>query len=65
MKVSSRRGEVKGKAHITDQVPQGVIFMTFHFDEQPTNLLTNPAMDPRSHTPEFKVCAVNVEKADI
>lgn len=65
VRVSSRRGEVKGKAHITDQVPQGVIFMTFHFDEQPTNLLTNPAMDPRSHTPEFKVCAVNVEKADI
>jgi len=42
--------------------PKGVVFMTFHFSETPTNVLTSPAMDPISNTPEFKVCAVRVEK---
>jgi len=39
----------------------GVISMTFHFAESPTNLLTNPALDPASKIPELKVCAVKVE----
>jgi len=39
-----------------------VIFMTFHFKESPTNILTNPALDPVSKIPELKVCAVNVKK---
>ena len=65
LKVSSRRGEIEARARISDMVQEGVIFTTFHFDEAPTNLITSPAMDPRSHTPEFKVCAVKVEKADI
>ncbi|WP_248611981.1 formate dehydrogenase subunit alpha [Methanobacterium alcaliphilum] len=62
VKVSSRRGEIRANVRITDQVPEGVVFMTFHFDSEPTNILTSPAMDPLSHTPEFKVCAVKVEK---
>lgn len=36
--------------------------MTFHFAESLTNALTNPALDPVSKIPEFKVCAVRVEK---
>ncbi len=62
VKVSSRRGEIKTKVKITDVSPKGVVFMTFHFSETPTNMLTSPAMDPISNTPEFKVCAVRVEK---
>jgi len=62
VKVKSRRGEIRGKVRITEKVPEGVVFMTFHFDEEPTNTLTSPAMDPLSNTPEFKVCAVKVEK---
>jgi formate dehydrogenase major subunit len=65
IKVSSRRGEIQARARISDMVKEGVIFTTFHFDEAPTNLLTSPAMDPRSHTPELKVCAIKVEKVDI
>jgi predicted molibdopterin-dependent oxidoreductase YjgC len=41
---------------------KGVVFMTFHFAESATNLLTNPALDPVSKIPELKVCAVRVEK---
>ncbi len=62
IKVTSRRGEVTAKAKVTDVTPAGAIWMTFHFAESPTNLLTNSALDPLSKTPEFKVCAVKVEK---
>ena len=39
----------------------GVIWMTFHFVESPTNQLTNAALDPVAKIPEFKVSAVRVE----
>ena len=62
VKIASRRGEVVAKARVTEVSPQGVVFMTFHFAESPTNLLTNPALDPVAKIPEYKVCAVRVEK---
>jgi anaerobic selenocysteine-containing dehydrogenase len=63
VKVSSRRGEVEVKARVTEVSPPGVVSMTFHFTETPTNVLTNPEVDPVSKIPEFKVCAVKVEKS--
>ena len=60
--VLSRRGEVKVRVKITDTSPPGVVSMTFHFAETPTNRLTNPALDPVSKIPELKVCAVRIEK---
>ena len=62
VKVTSRRGEVVAEALVTDTSAPGTIFMTFHFAETPTNLLTNPAIDPVSKIPEYKVCAVKIEK---
>ena len=62
VRVSSRRGSVKATAKVTEESPVGVVFMTFHFAETVTNMLTNPAFDPVSKIPEFKVCAVRVEK---
>ncbi len=62
VKVISRRGEVTTKAKVTETSPVGVVFMTFHFAESPANLLTNPALDPVAKIPEYKVCAVRVEK---
>ena len=62
VKITSRRGDLKARATITDRVPPGVIFMTFHFHEAAANLLTNSAVDPVAKIPEFKVCAVKVEK---
>jgi predicted molibdopterin-dependent oxidoreductase YjgC len=38
--------------------------MTFHFSETSTNIITNSAGDSISKTPEFKVCAVRVEKLE-
>jgi len=63
VKVASRRGEVVAKANVTEASPTGVVFMTFHFAESPANRLTNPALDPVAKIPEYKVCAVRVEKA--
>jgi len=62
VKVISRRGEVKAQIKITDVSQKGVISMTFHFAESPTNLLTNDAIDPVAKIPETKVCAVRIEK---
>jgi len=62
IRVSSRRGNVVTKANVTTRVQAGTTFITFHFTETPGNLLTNSALDPISKTPEYKVCAVKVEK---
>jgi len=62
VKVSSRRGEIKTKAKVTDRVDKGVVFMTFHFAESAVNLLTNDALDPVAKIPEYKVSAVRIEK---
>ena len=62
VKVSSRRGEVITKAKVTEALPPGVVFMTFHFAESAANILTNPKLDPVSKIPELKVSAVKVEK---
>lgn len=62
IKVISRRGEVTAKAKVTEVSPAGVVSMTFHFAQSPTNVLTNPVLDPASKMPELKVCAVRIEK---
>ncbi len=64
VRVISRRGEVVAAAKVTGASPVGVVAMTFHFAESPTNVITNPALDPIAKTPELKVAAVRVEKAD-
>ena len=62
LQVSSRRGEVQTEARLTTMVIPGVVFMPFHFAEGAANALTNNVLDPESSIPEFKVCAVRVEK---
>jgi formate dehydrogenase major subunit len=62
IRVSSRRGTLISRVKLTERVKPGMIFMPLHFEEAMANLLTNPAMDPISKTPEYKVCAVKLEK---
>ena len=62
IRVASRRGEVKVKANVSDRIPEGVVWMAFHFREACANWLTNPAFDPVSQTAEYKACAVRIEK---
>jgi len=63
VKVTSRRGGLVVEARVTDIVPEGVLFMPFHFTDGPANLLTNTAIDPTAKIPELKVCAARIEKA--
>jgi formate dehydrogenase alpha subunit len=62
VEVASRRGSVRVKAQVTDKVPPGVVFMSFHFKEAAANLLTVDTLDPVAKIPEFKVCAVRIQK---
>ncbi|MEY9875897.1 assimilatory nitrate reductase catalytic subunit [Streptacidiphilus sp. MAP12-33] len=60
--VVSRRGRVVTPARITDAIRPDTLFMPFHWaGPGRANTLTNPALDPTSKMPEFKVCAVRVE----
>ena len=65
VRVSSRRGSIVTRITVTDRVPQGTVFMTFHYKESPVNELTNSAYDPVTKTAEFKVCAVKVERLEV
>ncbi len=62
MEVTSRRGSIITRVHITDKVLEGSIFMTFHYKESPVNELTNAAFDPITKTAEYKVSAVRLKK---
>ncbi|MEJ1196223.1 MULTISPECIES: molybdopterin oxidoreductase family protein [unclassified Streptomyces] len=60
--VVSRRGRAVAPARITTGIRPDTVFMPFHWaGEGRANTLTNPALDPTSRMPEFKVCAVRVE----
>ncbi|MBI2965294.1 MAG: molybdopterin-dependent oxidoreductase [Chloroflexi bacterium] len=63
VRVSSRRGNVEVNAKVTDRSPRGAVFMSFAFPKLTrTNDLTNDAFDFITETPEFKACAVKIEK---
>jgi assimilatory nitrate reductase catalytic subunit len=61
--VVSRRSSVKNlELRITDIVAPGQVFMPFHFSETNSNRVTLGGFDPISREPNFKQCAVLVEK---
>lgn len=60
--VSSRRGSITSLARVSDKTNPGYTWMPFHYEDGNANLLTIAALDPVSSTPEFKVCAIKVEK---
>ena len=62
LRVTSRRGRVVAAARLTRRSAPGMVFMTFHYAESATNLLTVDAVDPTAKIPEYKVCAVHVER---
>ena len=60
--VSSKRGKIKVRAKVTDRSQKGNVFMTFHYPAALSNLLTSEHRDPITGTPEYKACAVKIEK---
>ena len=64
VKAISRRGEISIEVLLTERMDEGVVFLPFHFAESAANVITNPAFDPVAKIPEYKVCAVRIEKID-
>jgi predicted molibdopterin-dependent oxidoreductase YjgC len=60
--VSSRRGKVISRALVTDRVNNGAVYMTYQWWVGACNELTIHYVDPISKTPEYKYCAVAVQK---
>ncbi len=64
LRMTSRRGELVGHAHVTEAVRPGAVFVPFvKLGESAANFLTNSAHDPSARIPEYKVCAVRLERA--
>lgn len=68
VEVSSRRGDLRLKAAISNSIKKGVVFLPMHWgkilnnDLNRANNLTNNLVDPVSKEPDFKYCAVKVQK---
>ncbi|MDJ1479184.1 molybdopterin-dependent oxidoreductase [Cytophagaceae bacterium YF14B1] len=66
--VTTRRGQVRVKAKFSEDIKRGVVFLPMHWgkvlnsDLNRANNLTNNLVDPKSKEPDFKFCAVQVEK---
>jgi len=64
LQASSRRGSIALRAMVTARSPEGVAFIPFHFVEAAANVLTNDRLDPRAKIPDFKVCAIRLERIE-
>ncbi len=66
--VSSKNGEVRVKAKVTDSIKEKVVFLPMHWGKQlendlnRTNNLTNTVVDPISKEPDFKFTTVSIKK---
>ncbi len=64
--VISRRGRVCGvELRITEIVAPGQVFLPFHYPEANSNRATQSAFDPISREPNYKQCAVRVERTGV
>jgi formate dehydrogenase alpha subunit len=62
VRVTSRRGNIDIKTRVSHRVTEGLVFIPMHYHEAAANVLTIDALDPVVKIPEFKVCAVKMEK---
>lgn len=62
VKITSRRGSIVLEAKVVDVPRKGLVFVPMHYPDKLINLLTIDAYDAMSKQPEFKICAVKIEK---
>jgi formate dehydrogenase major subunit len=62
VRLTSRRGSVEVRALLSHRDNPGTCFLPFHFREAAANVLTIDEVDPTAKIPEFKFCAVKVER---
>ena len=63
VRCSSRRGSIETTARVGTKTSPGESWMPFHFPDGNANWLTNAALDKFARIPEYKVCAIKIEKA--
>jgi nitrate reductase NapA len=63
VRLTSRRGAGVFTAKLVSGARPGLVFLHMHDDQRMCNALTIDAVDPVSKQPEYKICAVRVEKA--
>jgi formate dehydrogenase major subunit len=64
VRIESSHGTAWATARLTERVPPGTVFLTFHHPETETNRLTTDVLDRLADTPEYKLTRVEVTRAD-
>lgn len=62
--LASRKGAITLHARVTERVPEGVVYTTFHHPAVATNVVTTEFSDWATNCPEYKVTAVEVRPVD-
>ncbi|GAB4384815.1 MAG: nitrate reductase [Phycisphaerales bacterium] len=64
VRITSRRGQAEIRARVVDIPRDGMVFVPWHWADEASliNYVTIDAYDPGSKQPEFKICAVRLEK---
>jgi len=65
VELASRMGEILLQVHVTDRVPPGVVYTTFHYPELAANVITTEHSDWATNCPEYKVTAVEVRPVGV
>jgi len=60
IELETRRGRIEVQAHLTEDLPDGLLFMPIHFADAPANTLTISALDPVAKIAETKFCAARI-----
>jgi len=60
IEISSRVGSTRMRARLSDEIPAGVVYTTFHHPVSGTNVITTDNSDWATNCPEYKVTAVEV-----
>src|SRR5580658_4638119 len=60
VELTSRRGQVKVRALVTDRVHGDELYMPMNSTKHPINALTSSFTDPATHTPAYKELAVQL-----
>lgn len=63
VRITSRRGSIVLEAKVVDVPMEGLVFVPMHYPDSLINILTTDAYDAMSKQPEFKICAVKIERA--
>ncbi|MBL28468.1 MAG: formate dehydrogenase subunit alpha [Rhodospirillaceae bacterium] len=62
--IASRKGATTLKAKISERMPQGVVYTTFHHPASGANVVTTEFSDWATSCPEYKVTAVQVSRSN-